>query len=114
MAKSFVKSIEVTSVNSNTFGDGQYHAINAAGLPHGCMIIRVTNATNSSIFVTYDGATNNDVLQPNAVLELDLQTNNSPTGHIAWLRKGTVVSAKSISGLAGVGFVYLSGYYQEV
>lgn len=113
MAKSFVLAIPVTSFDT-AGANAAYQAINPNGLTHNCFMIRVINTSNITIELSYDGVTDNDILQPDATLQLNLQSNSSPNGYITQMRKGTVVSVKSTSGAAGVGLVYLVGYYQEI
>ncbi len=111
MAKSFVKAIPITDVDAATLGGG-FVAINPDGLEQACFLIRIVNASNVTVSISYDGQIAHDVLQPNNTLQLDFQTNSSPNGHIAWLRKGTIIYADSTIG--GVGSVILIGYYQEI
>jgi len=111
MAKSFVKAIVFTDVDASTFGAG-FVPINPNGLEEACFLIRIINASNVTVSISYDGVVAHDILLPNNTLQLDFQSNSSPNGHIAWLRKGTVVYADSA--LAGVGAVVLVGYYQEI
>lgn len=111
MAKSFVKAITLTGVDSATFG-AAFQRINPNGLPHACFLIRIINGSNRTVTISYNGVDTHDVLLPNDTLELDLQANSSPNGFIAYLKKGTVVYANAT--IAGVGIVSLVGYYQEI
>lgn len=111
MAKSFVKSIPIEEVNANTFGV-RFVPINPDGLDEACFLIRIINASNVNVTISYNGVEGNDFIPPNEVLQLNFQTNSSPNGFIALLRKGTIVFANAP--LAGVGSVVLSGYYQEI
>ena len=111
MAKSFVKAITAESINAAGFGGG-FVPINEDGLEQACFLIRIINGSNVVVSISYDGIAENDVLLPNETLQLDFQTNSSPNGYIAWLKKGTIVYADA--SMAGVGFVLLAGYYQEI
>lgn len=113
MAKSFVRAIELTEIDAATL-DGNYSAINPDGLPNACFLIRIINDSNITIVISYAEETDQDVLLPNTTLQLNLQNNSSPNGYVALMAKGTIVSVRSASGLAGVGAVDLIGYYQEV
>lgn len=110
MSKSFVKAIVATEANANLFGTGLV-PINVNGLSHACFLIRIINNSNATVFISYDGINAADVIPPNNTLQLDFQTNSSPNGFVANLKKGTIVYADAA--LAGVGTVYLVGYYQE-
>ncbi len=111
MAKSFVKAIAATQVNSNLFGAGLV-PINVNGLDQACFLLRIINKSNMTVFISYDHVNAADIIPPNNTLQLDFQTNSAPNGYIANLRKGTIVYADAAA--AGVGIVYLVGYYQEI
>lgn len=111
MAKSFVLAIPFESINANTLGAG-FVPINPDGLPQACFLIRIVNASNVTISISYDGAVAHDVILPNETLQLSFQTNSAPNGYIANLKKGQIVYADAA--LAGVGDVVLIGYYQEI
>lgn len=108
--KNFVLPIPLTSVTSASVS-GTYIAINDAGLPHACSIIRIINVSSQAVTISYGGGVDHDYLPSGQSLVLDLQTNSSPTNYSCLLRKGTVISVK---GTAGTGFIALAGYYQEV
>lgn len=114
MARSYVLPIPLTTVDSATFINNNFFVINAAGLTHPCFLLRIINNSNITILISYDGVNNHDILPPNDTLQLDFQTNSQPSGHMALLRKGTVIYAKRSAGAAGVGIIYLCGYYQEI
>ncbi len=111
MAKSFVNAIPFDSVNTNTFGAG-FVPVNINGLDQACFLIRIVNASNVIVTISYDGVVAHDVVLPNETIQLNLQANSSPNGFIAYLRKGTIVYVDAVN--AGVGFIFLAGYYQEV
>ena len=107
MAENFVKAIAMTTINATSF-DGSYKVINATGLPNACSLIRITNASNRALLISYDGSTDHDYLADSGVLQLPFQSNSSPKGKVAQLAKGTKIYVKAAS---GTGLVYLSGYY---
>ena len=107
MAENYVKAITMTSIAATTF-DGTYKVINSEGLPNACSLIRITNASNKAILISYDGTTDHDYLAISGVLQLPFQSNSSPSGKIAQLAKGTKIY---VSAAVGTGTVYLSGYY---
>ncbi len=111
MAKSFVNAIPFDSVNTNTFGAG-FVPVNINGLDQACFLIRIVNASNVIVTISYDGVVAHDVVLPNETIQLNLQANSSPNGFIAYFKKGLVVYADA--SVAGVGDVVLVGYYQEI
>lgn len=88
---------------------GNYQPINPNGLEHACSILKLTNASNQEVIISYDGENDHDVLTPESYLLLPLQTNS--VGDIGNFRKGLVVYAEAEAG--GAGNLYLSAYYQE-
>lgn len=108
--KNYVLPIPLTSVTSASVS-GSYIAINDAGLPHACSILRIINVSSKDVTISYDGVTDHDYLPSGQTLMLNLQTNSSPNNYSCLIRKGTIVSIK---GVAGTGFIALAGYYQEV
>jgi hypothetical protein len=107
--KNIVLPIVMTNINSTTV-IATYLPINPTGLPHACFMIRIINASNAAITISYDGTNDHDFLAANtSTPELEFQTNSQPNNLIAKLAQGTIVYVK---GTAGVGNVYLTGWYQ--
>ena len=106
MAKNRVGAIALGSINSATF-TGNYQAL-YTGIPEACFLIRIVNASNRDITISYDGTTDHDYLQDGDTLQLPLQANNQPRGHISLLGEGTHIYVK---GTAGTGYIYFAGYY---
>ncbi len=79
-------------------------------LPHPVFLIRFFNPSNTDVFISYDGVNISDfVPKAGGILELNFQSNAQPNNFLANLAKGTTVYAV---GAAGVGFLYMSAYYQ--
>lgn len=107
--KNTVLPIPLTSINSATF-TGAYQLLSgAAGLTNACIMLHIVNNANVSITISYDGVNDHDFLLPATDRELNFQTNANPQAYAASLAQGTKVYVK---GAAGVGLVYLSGWYQ--
>lgn len=103
-----VLPIPLTSIDSATF-TGAYQLLSgAAGLTQSCIMLHIVNNSNVSITISYDGTNDHDFLLAATDRELNFQTNNSPQNHQAHLAKGTRIYVK---GAAGVGLVFLSGWY---
>jgi hypothetical protein len=108
MAGNSVKAVPVSLFNSAGLTGG-FDAING-GLPQSCFWIRISNFSSVGIAISYDGATLHDALAAGAILELPVQMNARGPGYVAQWKKGTKFYA--VSAAPGVGFIYLSGYYQ--
>lgn len=106
--KNSVKAIPLTNIASSSVSSS-YAAINASGLPQACIIIRINNASNKDITVSYDGVNDHEYVLANNFVTFEFQTNSQPNNFIANMAAGTVVWVK---GTGGTGNIYLSGYYQ--
>lgn len=108
--KNIIKPIPRSSRDSATFNDTLQLLSSASGIPGPCVILRIVNASNTLIGVSYDGVTVHDTVPANDKMQLEFQTNASPSNYVASLAKGTPIYV--IGAAAGVGLVFLSGYYQ--
>jgi hypothetical protein len=110
MATNRVKALILKSFDSAGLS-GTYQAISATGTEAPCFFLRIVNNSNTSITISYDGTNDNEFLLATSSLEIASQTNSIPAGRIALFPIGQKVYVK---GSAGVGLIYLSGYYQPV
>lgn len=111
MSKNKVLPIPLSSIDSATF-TGAYQLLSAAaGLPNPCTQLHIVNSSNVDVTISYDGTTDHDYLLADSDRELNFQSNALPQGYAASLAQGTKVYVK---GAAGVGLVYISGWYSPV
>ncbi len=109
--KNKVLPIPLSSIDSATFS-GSYQLLSAtAGIPNPAIMLHIANNSNIGITISYDGTTDHDFLIAGQQRELEFQTNALPQQYEAVLAAGTKVYVKAA---AGVGLVYLSGWYQPV
>jgi len=97
---------------------GSFNAAGLAGpfalignLPERLVILRIINLSNVGVGISYDGVTLNDVVVSGGERELNFITSSLPSNEAAALAKGTPIY---INGTAGVGFIYVTGYYQAL
>jgi len=107
MAQNSVKPFVLSSIASSAV-TGNYAAINGTGFIQSPFFIRINNASNEAITVSYDGIHDHEYILANNVFELPSQTNSQPNAQVALFPKNTIVYIK---GTAGTGNIYLSGYY---
>ncbi len=107
MGKDFVVPIEMQIVDSGDIDGAHWEPI---GVPieGACFLLRISNDTTKSIFISYDGVTDHDFLHSYTDMTINLQTNSSPANMVSKLKKGLIIS---FSGDAGTGNVYVSGFY---
>lgn len=108
MVSNVINAIEMKNLDSSTF-TGVYLPI-TTGVPKPVCLLRIINASNIPVTVSYDGVTAHDYVRAGTETTLYFQASNQPTNSVSVLRKGTIVYIK---GGAGVGYIYLAGYYQE-
>lgn len=109
--QNIIKAITLTTFNSAAV-IATYQAINGPnGLDHPCVVLKINNTSTTAITISYDGITDHEYLAANQFLVLDAQTNSNPKGNVCNFKRGTIVYVK---GVAGVGTIALSGYYQPV
>jgi len=109
MPQDCIKPILLESVDSSTIDAVTYTAIDGGGIEHACSIIRITNASNQAVLISYDGAHDHEILLTSEHMDINLQINNRTSNKIALIPQGTIVYVR---GTPGVGFIYLSGWYQ--
>lgn len=105
----YVKAAAITSISSASI-TSSLQAINTSGFPGPAIMIRLINASNKDVAVSFDGSHAHDYLQAGAVLQLIPQTNSIPNNWVALFKKGTNVY---VSGDAGTGYLYLAVYYVD-
>jgi hypothetical protein len=105
---SVVKAINLSSFNAAGLVAG-YNVINT-GLSHSCFKLRIINASNVAVGISYDGINTNDFVLSLSSATLDFQNNAGPSCYMAQMSKGTKIY---LIGAAGVGMIYLAGYYQN-
>jgi hypothetical protein len=79
------------------------------GIPfeHPIRILKFTNTSTTSAYISWDGFNDHDILSPNSFLLLDISANLELSGSF---EAGTL-SQIYVRGTAGTGLIYLSAYY---
>jgi len=107
MAKDFLIPIEMQSVDTSTIGAGAFIDIGNP-LEGALSFIRITNASNTAVIISYKDDVDHEYIPATDRIETYFQDNSIPNNQVARLPKGTVLR---IRGTAGIGLVYVSGYY---
>lgn len=107
MAQNSVKALAINSILSSAV-TALYAPLNGSGFTSAPFFVRIVNASNMAITISYDGVTDNEYIPANSVFELPCQANAQPGAYVALFPKNTIVYVK---GTAGTGNIYLSGYY---
>ncbi len=107
--KNKVLPIPLSSVDSAAFAGAYLLLSGAGGVTNPCIMLHIANNSNVPVTISYDGVNDHDFLLPNSDRELNFQSNANSQNWAASLAQGTKVYVK---GAAGVGLVYLSGFYQ--
>ena len=103
-----VKFIQQRNMNAAAITPA-FTPINPLGLPHACSFIRIINASNIDIIVSFDGHIQHEVILANQTLTLPFQFNAQPGAWVSLLAKGTKVYV--LAAAPGIGNIILTGYY---
>ena len=112
MASNFIKSIEIQSIDVSTILAETWSEIGNP-LEGALSYIKITNDSNTDIIISFDNSAakeDNLYILADTSREIYFQSNSVPTNYTSKLRKHSVAY---IRGTAGVGNVYLEGFYNE-
>lgn len=107
--KNSLKAIPVVTANSAALAAGYVLPISATGFPEALVILRIVNASNQNVIISFDGVNDNDVVIAGSFLQIEAQTNAQPNNYMAAFAKSSKIWAR---GTAGIGTIYVIGYYQ--
>jgi len=107
MAQNSVKPLLLASFNSAGM-TGNYQVANGLGFAHAPFLVRIINASNAAVTVSFNGVDDHDFIPANSVLVLPTQSESQPKAQVALFPKNTKVFLK---GAAGVGIIYVAGYF---
>jgi hypothetical protein len=85
-----------------------YTSVNSPGFLKPIFFMRIVNASNSPVTISFDGVTDHEYLPINGEFNFAVQQNAQPNSQLALISAYTQVYVK---GAAGVGFITVSGYY---
>lgn len=109
MATQRVKAIELKELDVSTI-PAIWGEI-GTGLPNACSVIRIINASDVDVGISYDGGTTiHDYLEAHDILQFPSQTAALPSSDQWLFPVGFKVHANANPG--GTGYVMLAGYYQ--
>lgn len=104
MSNKLIKPLVLTTFNSTGL-TGSFKVVNTNGLDGPCFMLRIVNKSTVPVTISFDGTLEHDYVLSNDTL--NLVAPYDPNGLRTW-RKGLKVYVK---GAAGVGLIYLTGYY---
>jgi hypothetical protein len=109
MPKNRLQALELGTFDSANL-TANFQALYDGGLPHAVSMLRIINKSNVDIIVSYDGATENDYVVTLETLTVPAQLIAQPRNNEASIPAGTNLSVKQATA-AGVGNIYVTGYY---
>ena len=107
--KNSVKPLLLTTVNTAGISAITWVPF-STGIEGECFFFRITNDSDTDVFISFDSANRHEFLSSGDTIEINFQTNSSPSNYVSKVRLGTIIS---VQGVAGTGLVYLAGYYNE-
>lgn len=81
-----------------------------AGFENACFMLRLVNASNVDVNISYNGSADHDYLRAGDTLQIESQTNSPNNSPAALFPIGTKVFVSTNTG-AGMGTIYLTGYF---
>ena len=107
MTKNWVDAVEMIGLGSAAML-AAYQPIDTAGLEQPCFYVRIINASDEDVTISYDGVDDHDYLPAGQTLTLPLQSHSQPSNYVAQMKAGAKVYVK---GTAGAGSIYIAGYF---
>ena len=111
MPSNRLKAIPLGTFNAANL-TANYQPIYAGGLPHALALLRIINRSNVDIIISYDGIVNHDYIGVDSTFFLPAQMNSQPQNQVMYISAGSLLSVKQATA-AGIGTIYVSGYYTE-
>ncbi len=87
-----------------------YQPIYPGGLPAPLASMRILNLGSEDIIISYDGITDHDYIVAHTIYSFAAQIGSQPSNYVMLIAKGYLLSVK-FAKQAGVGNIYISGYY---
>lgn len=109
MPKNIVKAIPLGTFDAAAL-TANYQPIYAGGLPHALSLLRIINKSDTDIVISYDGITDNDFITVGTTFILPAQMSSQPNNQVMQIPAGSMLSVRHDK-VAGVGTIYVSGYY---
>jgi len=110
--KNSVMPIEAIGIDAATLGGAVYLPINDPGLSRVCNLVRINNKSSVDIYISWDGVTLHDYIPLGESLSYQFFNTRDVGMYTPGIKKGQIFYA--LADAAGIGFIYVSGYYQEV
>ena len=110
MNSNVVVPIELQSVDVSTILVGSYKEFKLSGVEGALSIITFNNDSNVPVFISYNKLVDNEYVRAGESKQINFQASSSPSNNICKLKRHTIVYAR---GTAGIGTIYLSGYYSK-
>ena len=107
MAKNSIKAVPLSSFSSASV-TGTYQPIITGGLSKACFLLRITNASDKDVTISYDGTNDADYIFSNTTNNIPTFNGAQPNAYVAQFPQGTQIYVK---GTAGTGSIKVAGYY---
>jgi len=108
--KDCVKPLILKDLDSSTLRSDVWSVFDLSGTEEACFMIRLTNASDKTIFISFNGTDVAEILQVSKDITFNFQKNACPNNYRSQFKKYSKVY---IRGDFGTGELYLSGYYNE-
>jgi len=111
MLSNVITPMEMQSIDAATLGLGAYSTFNDAGIEGALCFIRITNDSDTDVYISYDGVNDHEFIEAGERIEVYFQANSAPTNYVSKLKKYTVIYIRGNA--QSTGYIYVAGYYNE-
>jgi len=111
MTQNYIVPIPLGTIDVTTITAITWTAFDTGAIPGACFMLRITNDSDSDIFISYDGVGYHEYIASGDRIEINFQTNSSPSGYVSKVKKGTILYVQGEVGQTGN--IYLAGYYNN-
>jgi len=108
MRSNRITPMELQFVDVSTIIAGAYASLSA--IEGALSFVRVTNDSNTNVFISFDGIEDHIYVKAGDSVPYPYQNSSAPMNNVSKLPKNTI---PRVRGTAGVGYVYISGWYNE-
>lgn len=88
-----------------------YQPIYAGGLDQACFYLKINNASDAVLIISYDGVTDHDSILPQSTFQLSGNQSAQSINKFGLWQKTQIIYVRSAT--APVGSIFLSGYYVQ-
>ena len=112
MSNDFITSIPIKTFSHTDVTMG-FKVINPEGFPGALNYIKIENAMNVPVIISYDGQYGHEYIKNLSYIDLNVQQCCSQSNKRSLMKNKTKLYIKAVTNLPKAGIVVISGFYQH-